>query len=164
MIFYIAISYAIWVSRSLDSPINILTSNIVNWNRNRSSKTTSSYILSFEHGRKLNSTVSNHANNGQFGRMLRRFWQYLFHMQYEHEGVEINYQYTNSNHSQLTAESISKNRINVHAVLCTRQAIVFDSMKSCWTIKKYAELPHMEHIARNAANHLIPTTYGLQGG
>ena len=25
-----------------------------------------------------------------------------------------------------------------------------------------AEFPHMEHIARNAANHLIPTTYGLQ--
>ena len=78
-----------WVSRSLDSPINIYTSNIVNWYRNRSSITTSSYILLFGHGRRLNPVVSNHAINRKFGRMLRWFWHYQFHMQYEHEGVEM---------------------------------------------------------------------------
>ena len=83
-------------------------------------------------------------------------------MQYEHEGVEITYQYSNSKHSPLTAESINKNRIIVHLVVWTRLAVEFDSIKSCLTIKKSAELPHMEHIARNAANHLIPATYGLQ--
>ena len=105
--FYIAISYLIWVSKNLDSPINIHTSNIVNWYRNRSSKSTSSYILLFVHGKRLNSRVSNHANNGTFGRMLRWFWQYLIHMLYEHEWVDITYQYSNSKHSQLTAQSIS---------------------------------------------------------
>ena len=35
-------------------------SYIVNWYRNRSVKTSSSYILLFGHGRQLNSTVSNH--------------------------------------------------------------------------------------------------------
>ena len=81
-------------------------------------------------------------------------------MQHDHDGVEITDQYSNSKHSQLAVESISKNRIIVHLVVWTRQAIEFDSIKSCQTIEKSAELPHMEHIARNAANHLIPTTYG----
>ena len=63
--------------------------SLVNWYRNRSSKTTSSYILPYTNGRQLNSTVSNHANNRKFGRMLRRFWHQLFHMRYDHEGVEI---------------------------------------------------------------------------
>ena len=118
--------------------------------------------MSFKHGRQLNSTVSNHANNMIFGRMLRRFWKYLFHMQYEHERVEITYQYSNFKHSQLKVESSSKNCIIVHLFLYTRQAIEFDSTKSCSTITKSAEFPHMEHIARNAANHLTPKTYGLQ--
>ena len=129
-IFYIAISYGIWVSRSLDSPVNIHTSNIVNWYRNRSSKTTSSYILLFEHGRRLNSPVSNHTTNRKFGRMLRWFWQYLFHMQYEHEGVEITKQYSISKHCKLMAESISENCIIVHLGVCKRQAVEFDSIKS----------------------------------
>ena len=129
--FYIAISYAIWVSRSLDSHFNIHTSNIVNWYRNRTSKTTSSYILLFEHGRRLNSTVSNHANNRKFGRMLRWFWQCLFHMEYEHERVELTYQYSNSKHIPLTSESISKNRIIVHLDVRTMQAMELQSIKSC---------------------------------
>ena len=162
MILYIAISYAIWVSRNLDSPINIHTSNIVNWYRNQSLKTASSYILFFERGKRLNSTVSNHGNNRKFGKMLRWFWQYPFHMQHDHDGVEITYQYSNSKHSQLTAKSISKNRIIAHLVVWTRQALEFDSIISCQTIEKSAELPHMEHIARNEANHQITTTYGLQ--
>ena len=118
--FDIAISYTIWVSRRLDSPINIHTSNIVNWYGNRSSKTTSSYILLFEHGKRLNSSVSNHANNGKFGRMPQWFWQYLFNMQYEHEWVETTYQYSNSNHSQLIAESITENHVIVHLVVWTQ--------------------------------------------
>ena len=61
VMFYITISYATWVPRSRDSPFNINNSNIVNWYRNRSAKTTSSYILLFEHCRQLNSTVSNYA-------------------------------------------------------------------------------------------------------
>ena len=89
VIFYIAIWYAIWVSRSRDSPVNIHTSNIGNWYQNRPLKTISSYILLFEHSRRLNSIVSNHANNRKFGRMLRWFWHHLLYMQYEHEGVKI---------------------------------------------------------------------------
>ena len=77
------------VSRSRDSPVNIHTSNIVNWYQNRSLKTISSYILWFEHSRRLNSIVSNHANNGKFGRMQRWFWHHLLYIQYEHEGVKI---------------------------------------------------------------------------
>ena len=57
---------------------------------------------------------------------------------------------------------ISENRIIVHMVLWTRQAIEFDGIKSCQAIEKSAELPLMVHIARNAANDLIPTTYELQ--
>ena len=87
--FYIAISYAVWVTRSRDSPVNIHTSNIVNWYQNRSLKTISSHILLFEHRRRLNSTVYNHANNRKFGRMLWRFWNHLLYMQYEHKGVKI---------------------------------------------------------------------------
>ena len=128
------------MSRSLDRPINIHTTNIVNWYRNRSSKTTSTYILLFEHGRRLNSTILNHANNEKFGRMLRSFWHYQFHMQYENDGVEITYQYSNSNHSQLIAESISKNCTIVHLVVWTRQAIEFESFKSCQTIKKICRI------------------------
>ena len=63
--------------------------NIVNWYRNRSSITTYSYILLSEHCRRFNSTVSNLVNNRIFWRILRWFWRYLFHMQYQHEGVEI---------------------------------------------------------------------------
>ena len=63
------------------------------------------------------------------------------------------YQYTNSKHSQLIVETISENRIIIHLVLWTRQAIEFDSIKSCRIWKK---------IASNAANHLISTTYALQ--
>ena len=62
----------------------------------------------------------------------------------------------------MIAESISKNRIIVHLDVWTRQAIEFYSIKSCQKIEQSAEMPHIEHIARNAANHLIPTTYGLQ--
>ena len=83
-------------------------------------------------------------------------------MQYEHEGVEITYQYSNSKHIQLIAESISENCIIVPPVVWTRHEFEFVSIKSCETIEKYAELPHMEHIARNAGKHLIPTTNGLQ--
>ena len=89
IILKVSISYPIWAWRSRDSIINSGIPNIVNWQRNWSAKTESSYISLFEYGRRLNSTVSNHANNKKFGRMLRWFWQYLFHMQYEHEGVEI---------------------------------------------------------------------------
>ena len=60
------------------------------------------------------------------------------------------------------SESIGENCIIVHLVVWTRQAIEFDSIKSCSTIDNSAELPHMEHISRNSENHLIPTTYGLQ--
>ena len=49
----------------------------------------SSYILLLDHGRRLNSSVSDQANNRKFGRMLRRFCQYLFHMQYKHERIDI---------------------------------------------------------------------------
>ena len=80
MIFCIAISYAIWVLRSRDSRINIHIPNIVKWYRNRSAKTTSSYILLFDHGRRLNSSVSNQANNRKLGRMLGWFCQYLFYI------------------------------------------------------------------------------------
>ena len=59
------------------------------------------------------------------------FASIFFLMQYEHEGVEITYLYSNCKHSQLTAESISKNRMIVHEVVWTRQAIEFDSRKSC---------------------------------
>ena len=41
------------------------------------------------------------------------------------------YQYTNSEHSQLIAESNSENRIIVHLVPWTRRSIEFDSIKSC---------------------------------
>ena len=71
------------------SPVNTYTSNIVNWYRNRPSKPTSSYIMLFRHGRRFNWVVSNHAINRQFVRILRWFWQYLFHMPYEYEFVEI---------------------------------------------------------------------------
>ena len=86
--FCITISYVIWVSRSRDSPINIQTSNIVDWHRNRSLKIASSYISLFEHGQRLNSTVSYHANNRKFGRMLRWLWQNPFDMKCEHDGVD----------------------------------------------------------------------------
>ena len=59
------------------------------------------------------------------------------------------YQYSNSKHRQLTVESIGENRIIVHLVVWTRQANEFVSIKSCQTIEKSAELPHMENIARN---------------
>ena len=59
-------------------------------------------------------------------------------------------------------ESISENRIIVHLVVWARQAIEFDSIESCQTIEKSAEFQHMVHIARKAANHQLPTTYGLQ--
>ena len=49
-------------------PININSSNIVNWYRNRSPKAASCYVLLFEHGRRLNSSVSNHDNNRTFAR------------------------------------------------------------------------------------------------
>ena len=39
------------------------------------------------------------------------------------------YQYSNSKHSQLIAESISENRIIVHLVVWTRQANEFDSIQ-----------------------------------
>ena len=83
-------------------------------------------------------------------------------MQYEHEGVEIAISYTHSKDSQLISESNSKIRITVNPVVWKRQAIEFDRFRSCETIEKSAEFPHMEDIASNAANHLIPTTYGLQ--
>ena len=88
-VIYISISYAISVERSRDSPVDIHTSNIVNWYQNRSLKTMSSYILLFEHRRRFNSIASSHANNRKFSRMLRWFWHHLLYMQYEHEGVKI---------------------------------------------------------------------------
>ena len=72
------------------------------------------------------------------------------------------YQYSNFKHCQLSVESIGENRIIVHLVAWTRQAIEFVIIKSCQPIEQAVELPHMEKIARNSANHLIPTTYGLQ--
>ena len=54
--FHITISYSIWVSKIRDSHTHTHTQNIVNWYRNRSTKTISSYILLFEHGRRMNST------------------------------------------------------------------------------------------------------------
>ena len=104
VILYIAISYAIWVSWRRDSPVNIHTSNIVNWYRNRLAITISSHILLFGHGRRLNSTVSNHTNNRKFGWIRRWFWKYLFHMQYDHEGVEITLSKTIPKHGQLITE------------------------------------------------------------
>ena len=86
---YMFISYAIWVYRSRESHLKKHTSNIVNWYENRSSKTLLSDILWFEHGGRLNSSVSYHASNRKFGRMQRWFCQYLSHMQYEHEWIEI---------------------------------------------------------------------------
>ena len=62
----------------------------------------------------------------------------------------------------MISESNSENRITVHLVVWTRQAIEFDSFRSCQTIEKSAEFPHIQHIARNAENYLIPTIYGLQ--
>ena len=53
-------------------------------------------------------------------------------------------------------ETISQNGIIGHLVVLARQAIEFDSIISCQTIEKSAKLTHMEHIAHNAANHLIP--------
>ena len=50
----------------------------------------------------------------------------------------------------------------VHRVVWTRQAIDFDSIKSFQAIEQFAEFPHMVDIVRNAANHQIPTAYGLQ--
>ena len=89
--FYITISYALWVYRSGDSHINTHTSNIVNWYRNGCAKLyyRISRCLLFKHGRRLNSTVSNNANNMKVIKTLLWLWQYLFRMQYEHEGVEI---------------------------------------------------------------------------
>ena len=55
--FFITTSYAIWVHRRRYIHINPHTSNIANWHRNRTAKTISSHILSFEHGRRMNSTV-----------------------------------------------------------------------------------------------------------
>ena len=89
MTFYIPISYAVWVSTGRASQINIHVSNVLYWYWNISAKTTSSHILSFEHSRRLSSTVSNLANNKKFGRMMWWFWQYMFHMQYMQVRVEI---------------------------------------------------------------------------
>ena len=83
-------------------------------------------------------------------------------MQYKHEGVEIDLSILEFQHIQWTVETISENRIIVHLVVWIRQAIEFDSVKSCHTIEKSAEFPYMVHIARNAEKHLIRTTYGLQ--
>ena len=71
------------------------------------------------------------------------------------------YQYTNQKHSQFIRESINENYIVLLPVVWTRQAIEFDSMKSCYTLEKSADLPHMEHIASTAVNDLIPTPYEL---
>ena len=60
MILSVSISYAIWAWRSRDSHIYTHTLKIANWHRNRISKTASPYISRFGHGRRLNSTVSNH--------------------------------------------------------------------------------------------------------
>ena len=62
--------------------------------------------------------------------MLRLFWPYVFRMQYEHEGVEITYQYSYSKHSQLTVESISENRIITHLVGWSQLVTEFDRIKS----------------------------------
>ena len=52
----------------------------------------------------------------------------------------------------MIAESISENRIIVNLAYWTRQAIEFDSIKSCEAIENSAELAHMQHNARNAAS------------
>ena len=55
-------------------------------------------------------------------------------------------------------------RTQHHRTFC-RSNTAGDSIqqyKIIQTIEKSAELPHMEHIARTAANHLIPTAYGIQ--
>ena len=89
MILAVSIAYAIWAWRSRDSLIITRLLNIVNGYRKRSAKTTSSYSLSFEYVRRLKSTVWNHTIIIKFGRMRRWFWQYLLHMQHEHEVVDI---------------------------------------------------------------------------
>ena len=73
MILAPSVIYAIWAWRSQDSHSNTWITNTANWQRNRSATSASSYILLFEHGRRLNSGVSNQANNRKFGRMLRWF-------------------------------------------------------------------------------------------
>ena len=55
-----------------------------------------------------------------------------------------------------------RNYISVYLVVWTQQAIEIDSIKSCKTVDKSTEFPHMEHIARTAANYLIPTPYGIR--
>ena len=138
------------------------TSNIVNWYRNRSSKTTSSYILLFEHGRRLNSTVSNHANNRKFGRMLRWCWKYLFHMQSEHEGVEIAISIFEFQTYSIDS-GIDQRKPHYRTSRCLGTAGDWiRQYQIMLNYRKSAKLPHIEHIARKTANHLIPTTYGLQ--
>ena len=122
MIFYIAISYVIWVSRNLDSLINIHTSNVVNWYRNRTTKTTASYILLLNMADDWIQLYQIMQYNRPFG-MLRCFWQYLFHMQYENEGDEISYQNSHTKHTQLIAESTSENCIIVFLVVWTRRQL-----------------------------------------
>ena len=111
--------------------VNMHTLNIVNLYRNRSSKITSSYILLLQHGRRLNSTVSNHAHNINFGRMIRWFWKYRFHMQYDYEGVEIALSILEFQRYSIDNESISEYRIIEHLVIWTWQTIEFKRIKSC---------------------------------
>ena len=161
MILAVSVSYAIWAWRNRDNTIDTRFPNIVHGYRNRSAKTTWSYIMLFGNGRRLNSTVCNHTNNVKLGSILRWFCHYLFHMQCEHEGVEIILSILDSE-TDPTENDIDQRKLHHQTSCCfdttgnsTRQ------YQFMLTIEKSAKFPHMEHIARRAANHLIPKPYGI---
>ena len=86
----------------------------------------------------------------------------IFYMQYEHEGVEITI-------SILYFQILSMHNWIDQRKLHHRTSFCLETAGD-WT-REYqfmlnnrisADLPHMEHIARTAANHQIPTTYGIQ--
>ena len=83
-------------------------------------------------------------------------------MQYEHEGVEIDLSILELQTYSIDSGIDQRKPHHRTSRVWTRQAIEFDNIKSCQTIEKSAEFPYLVHIARNVANHLIPTTYGLQ--
>ena len=87
--------------------------------------------LLVEHCRRPNSSVSNQANNRQFGRILRWFWQYLFYIQYEHEGAKIALSIHEFQTYSIESGIGQEHRIIVHFVVWTWQTIEFKRIKSC---------------------------------
>ena len=61
--------------------------------------------------------------------MLRLFWKYRFHMQYEHERVEIALSILHFQTYSIDSGNDHENRSIVHLVVWTRQPIEFDSIK-----------------------------------